>query len=136
MLGPLDLHLFAEGNHWELYEKLGAHLTESGGVRGTSFHVWAPNAQRVSVVGEFNGWDGRRNPMRRLLGCGVWEIFLPGVAEGAHYKFEVKQSHGAIVLKSDPFAFFGQHGTATASLVFNLQRYHWDDAEWIENRQG
>ncbi len=77
LLGPLDLHLFAEGNHWELYDKLGAHLTDFGGIRGTSFHVWAPNAQRVSVVGEFNGWDGRRNPMRKLLGCGVWEIFLP-----------------------------------------------------------
>ncbi|EDY21761.1 1,4-alpha-glucan branching enzyme [Chthoniobacter flavus Ellin428] len=136
MLGPLDLHLFAEGTHWQLYEKLGAHLTEFGGVRGTSFHVWAPNAQRVSVVGEFNGWDGRRNLMRKLLGCGVWEIFLPGVAEGAHYKFEVKQSHGAIVLKSDPFAFYGQHSTSTASLVFDLKRYKWDDAEWMENRKS
>jgi len=136
MLGPLDLHLFAEGTHWQLYEKLGAHLTEFGGVRGTSFHVWAPNAQRVSVVGEFNGWDGRRNPMRKLLGCGVWEVFLPGVAEGAHYKFEVKQSHGAIVLKSDPFAFYGQHSTSTASLVFDLKRYKWDDAEWMENRKS
>jgi 1,4-alpha-glucan branching enzyme len=135
MLGPLDLHLFAEGTHWELYDKLGAHLTEFGGVRGTSFHVWAPNAQRVSVVGEFNGWDGRRNSMRKLLGCGVWEIFLPGVEEGAHYKFEVKQSHGGIVLKSDPFAFFGQHGKATASLVFDLKRYTWDDAEWMESRK-
>jgi 1,4-alpha-glucan branching enzyme len=135
MLGPLDLHLFAEGNHWQLYEKLGAHLTEFGGVQGTSFHVWAPNAQRVSVVGEFNAWDGRRNPMRKLLGCGVWEIFLPSVAEGAHYKFEVKQAHGAIVLKSDPFAFYGQHGTSTASLVFDLKRYKWDDAEWMEKRK-
>ena len=136
MLGPLDLHLFAEGNHWELYDTLGAHLTEVAGVRGTSFHVWAPNAQRVSVVGEFNGWDGRRSVMRKLLGCGVWEIFMPGVAEGAHYKFEVKQSHGAIVLKSDPFAFYGQHGRATASLVFDLHRYTWDDAEWMENRKA
>jgi 1,4-alpha-glucan branching enzyme len=136
LLGPLDLHLFAEGNHWQLYDKLGAHLTEFGGVRGTSFHVWAPNAQRVSVVGEFNAWDGRRHVMRKLLGCGVWEIFMPGVAEGAHYKFEVKQSHGGIVLKSDPFAFYGQHGTATASLVFDLKRYTWDDAEWMENRKS
>jgi 1,4-alpha-glucan branching enzyme len=135
MLGPLDLHLFAEGNHWELYHKLGAHLTEFGGVRGTSFHVWAPNAQRVSVVGEFNGWDGRRNPMRKLLGCGVWEIFLPSVSEGAHYKFEIKQSHGGIALKSDPFAFFGQHGTATASLVFDLKRYTWADSVWMESRK-
>jgi 1,4-alpha-glucan branching enzyme len=135
LLGPLDLHLFAEGQHWQLYEKLGAHLREVGGVRGTSFHVWAPNAQRVSVVGEFNAWDGRRHPMRKLLGCGVWEIFLPGVSEGDHYKFEVKQSHGGIALKSDPFAFYGQHSTSTASLVFDLKRYTWNDAEWMEARK-
>ena len=134
LLGQLDLHLFAEGQHWELYDKLGAHLTEVEGVRGVSFHVWAPNAQRVSIVGEFNGWDGRRNPMRKLLGCGVWEIFMPGVVEGAHYKFEIKASHGGILLKSDPFAFFGQHGTATASLVFDLKRYAWSDAEWMKAR--
>ncbi len=135
ILGPLDLHLFAEGQHWELYEKLGAHLTTLDGVKGTAFHVWAPNAQRVSVVGDFNSWDGRRAPMRKLLGCGVWEIFLPGVGEGAHYKFEVKQSHGAIVLKSDPFAFYGQHSEQTASLVFDLDRYQWADAAWMERRK-
>ena len=134
ILGALDLHLFGEGNHWQLYDKLGAHLTEVDGATGTTFHVWAPNAQRVSVVGEFNGWDGRIHPMRKLFGCGVWEIFLPGVQEGAHYKFEVKQSHGGIVLKSDPFAFFAQHGTSTASLVFDLHRYAWSDADWMEAR--
>ncbi|MDB6155101.1 MAG: glgB, partial [Chthoniobacteraceae bacterium] len=80
LLGALDLHLFAEGNHFEIYHKLGAHLREIDGVRGTSFHVWAPNAQRVSVVGDFNRWDGRVHVMRKLLGCGVWEIFLPGVS--------------------------------------------------------
>lgn len=136
ILGQLDLHLFGEGQHWKLYEKLGAHLTEIGGVRGTAFHVWAPNAQRVSVVGDFNAWDGRRHTMRKLLGCGVWEIFVPGVEEGAHYKFEVKGCHGAIVLKSDPFAFFGQHSTETASLVFDLDRYKWADAEWMESRKS
>ena len=136
ILGQLDLHLFGEGQHWQLYDKLGAHLREIGGVRGTTFHVWAPNAQRVSVVGDFNAWDGRRHTMRKLLGCGVWEIFLPGVAEGAHYKFEVKGCHGAIVLKSDPFAFFGQHSTETASLVFDLDRYQWADAAWMESRKS
>ncbi|MGB8168612.1 MAG: 1,4-alpha-glucan branching protein GlgB [Chthoniobacteraceae bacterium] len=135
ILGPLDLHLFAEGQHWDLYKKLGAHLMTIDGVKGTAFHVWAPNAQRVSVVGDFNNWDGRRAPMRKLLGCGVWEIFLPGVGEGAHYKFEVKQSHGGIALKSDPFAFFGQHSTQTASLVFDLERYQWADAAWVERRK-
>jgi 1,4-alpha-glucan branching enzyme len=135
VLGPLDLHLFAEGQHWELWKKLGAHLMTIDGVPGTTFHVWAPNAQRVSVVGDFNHWDGRRHVMRKLLGCGVWEIFLPGVAEGTHYKFEVKQSHGAVVLKSDPFAFFGQHSLATASLVFDLERFRWSDDAWMEARK-
>ncbi len=134
LLGQLDLHLFGEGNHFEIYNKLGAHLREVGGVRGTTFHVWAPNAQRVSVVGDFNRWDGRVHPMRKLLGCGVWEIFLPGVEEGTHYKFELKQSHGGIAVKSDPFAFFAQHGTKTASLVFDLHRYSWSDAKWMEVR--
>jgi len=92
ILGPLDLHLFGEGQHWELYKKMGAHLVEVDGARGTTFHVWAPNAQRVSVVGDFNGWDGRVHPMRKLVGCGVWEIFLPGVGEGAHYKYELRGS--------------------------------------------
>ncbi|RYD65537.1 MAG: hypothetical protein EOP84_31840 [Verrucomicrobiaceae bacterium] len=122
ILGPLDLHLFAEGQHWELYKKLGAHLTTVDGVEGTAFNVWAPNASRVSVVGEFNNWDGRIHPMRKLLGCGVWEIFLPGIGEGTHYKFEIKAAHGGTLLKSDPFAFFSQHGLQTASLVFNLDR--------------
>lgn len=134
LLGPLDLHLFAEGNHHELYRKLGAHPREIDGVQGTSFHVWAPNAHRVSVVGDFNRWDGRVHPMRKLLGSGVWEIFLPGVGEGAHYKFELKQAHGGIGVKSDPFAFYGQHGTSTASLVFNLDRYKWADDEWMQSR--
>jgi 1,4-alpha-glucan branching enzyme len=134
LLGPLDLHLFGEGQHWELWKKLGAHLTEIDGVRGTAFHVWAPNAQRVSVVGEWNGWDGRTHPMRKLVAGGVWEIFLPGVAEGAHYQYELRDAHGAVRLKSDPFAFFGQHGTQTASLVFDLDRYTWSDAAWMAAR--
>ncbi len=135
ILGQLDLHLFAEGQHWELWKKLGAHLTEVDGARGTTFHVWAPNAQRVSVVGDFNGWDGRTHPMRKLLGCGVWEIFIPDVAEGAHYKYELRDCHGGLRVKSDPFAFFGQNGTETASLVFELDRYAWSDAKWIEQRK-
>ena len=135
ILGPLDLHLFAEGQHWQLYEKMGAHLTTIGGVSGTSFHVWAPNAQRVSVVGDFNDWDGRRFPMRKLLGSGVWEIFLPGVGEGAHYKFEVRNAEGAVVLKTDPFGFFGQYGTQTASLVFDLHRFAWSDKDWMAARK-
>ncbi|MDP9291112.1 MAG: alpha-amylase family glycosyl hydrolase, partial [Verrucomicrobiota bacterium] len=135
ILGAIDMHLFAEGNHFQLYEKLGAHLTTARGVAGTTFAVWAPNAQRVSVVGDFNHWDGRVHAMRKLLGSGIWEIFLPGVVEGAHYKFEIKGAHGQFLLKSDPFAFFGQHGTSTASLVFDLHRYKWSDDKWMDHRK-
>jgi 1,4-alpha-glucan branching enzyme len=136
LTGQLDLHLFGEGQHWQLYDQLGAHLVTVNAIAGTVFRVWAPNAQRISVVGDFNQWDGRRHPMRKLLGNGVWELFIPAVGEGAHYKFEIKQSHGGIVLKTDPFGFFGQHGVQTASLVFNLERYTWDDAAWMQARAG
>ena len=134
-LGDVDLHLFAEGQHWKIYEKFGAHLRTIGDATGVYFAVWAPNAQRVSVVGDFNDWDGRVNPMRKLLGAGVWELFLPGIKQGAHYKFEICTQTGAVLLKSDPFAFFNQHGKATASLVYDLERYTWNDAEWMESRR-
>jgi 1,4-alpha-glucan branching enzyme len=145
IMGEVDLHLFSEGQHWQLYEKFGAHLrtigppSQSSGAAsdtgGVYFAVWAPNAQRVSVVGDFNGWDGRVNPMRKLLGSGVWELFLPGVKEGAHYKFEIRTQSGALLLKSDPFAFFNQHGTSTSSLVYDLERYRWSDADWMGQRR-
>ncbi len=135
IMGEVDLHLFAEGNHQQIYHNFGAHLRTIAEVEGVYFAVWAPNAQRVSVVGDFNAWDGRTNPMRRLLGSGVWELFLPHVREGAHYKFELRTPGGALLLKSDPFAFFGQHGKETASLVYNLERYRWNDAEWMEDRR-
>lgn len=134
ILGETDVHLHSEGNHWELYRKFGAHLATIGGVVGTIFCVWAPNAQRVSVVGDFNRWDGRVNPMRKLLDSGIWEIFLPGVEEGAHYKFEIKGCGGNIFLKSDPFAFFGQHGLQTSSIVYNLDRFAWSDDAWMKKR--
>ena len=135
VLGPLDVHLFAEGNHWDIYNKLGAHLTEHCGVKGVAFAVWAPNAQRVSVVGDFNQWDGRINPMRKLLGCGIWEIFLPHITEGTHYKFEIIGANGATLIKSDPYAFYGQHGIQTASMVYNLTRFKWSDEKWMETRK-
>ncbi|MFL6568139.1 MAG: 1,4-alpha-glucan branching enzyme, partial [Chthoniobacterales bacterium] len=136
IMGEVDLHLFSEGNHHRLYDKFGAHLRSLGDVSGTYFAVWAPNAQRVSVVGDFNGWDGRVNPMRRLLGTGVWELFLPGVGEGTHYKFEIRTPSGHLLLKSDPFAFFNQWGKETSSLVYNLERFRWADAEWMESRRA
>ncbi len=135
VLGELDMHLYCEGNHFEIYEKLGAHLCEINGHSGVSFAVWAPNAQRVSVVGDFNGWDGRVHPMRKRRESGIWEIFIPDVGPGAHYKFEVRNSQGRVVLKSDPFAFFGQHGLETASMVYDLDRFTWTDYTWIDARK-
>ena len=135
LLGELDLHLFTEGNHHRIYDKLGAHLREVDGVKGCSFSVWAPNARRVSVVGDFNGWDGRVNPMRKWTDIGVWEVFIPGIEENTHYKFEVLGAHGGIQLKSDPFAFYNQHGIKTSSMVWNLDRYAWSDEEWMQKRR-
>ncbi len=134
ILGDTDVYLHSEGNHWDLYNKFGAHLTEIDGARGTVFCVWAPNAQRVSVVGDFNHWDGRMHVMRKLLGSGIWEIFIPGIEEGTHYKFEIKGFHGDVFLKSDPFAFFGQHGLQTASIVYDLDRFQWSDEGWMKYR--
>src|SRR5213595_482719 len=134
-MGDVDLHLFSEGQHWKIYENFGAHLRTIGNATGVHFAVWAPNAQRVSVVGDFNDWDGRVNPMRKLLSAGVWELFLPGIKQGIHYKFEIRTQTGAVLLKSDPFAFFNQHGKSTASLVYDLERYAWNDAHWMEERQ-
>jgi 1,4-alpha-glucan branching enzyme len=135
IMGDIDLYLFSEGQHWKIYEKFGAHFWTVGDATGVYFAVWSPNAQRVSVVGDFNDWDGRVNPMRKLLSAGVWELFLPGIRQGAHYKFEIRTQIGSVLLKSDPFAFFNQHGKSTASLVYDLERYTWSDAEWVEGRQ-
>jgi 1,4-alpha-glucan branching enzyme len=135
LLGELDMHLYCEGTHYEIYRKLGAHLMEVNGHAGVLFSVWAPHAQRVSVVGDFNGWDGRLHAMRKRVEAGIWEIFIPGVGEQAHYKFELRNCFGQIVLKGDPYAFYSQHGLQTASLVFNLDRFTWSDREWMESRR-
>jgi 1,4-alpha-glucan branching enzyme len=134
IMGEVDLYLFGEGNHHRLYDKFGAHLRDLGGERGVYFAVWAPNADRVSVVGDFNHWDGRVHPMRKLVGNGVWEIFIPGVKEGEHYKYEIRARTGALLLKSDPFGFFSQHGHQTSSIVYDLERYQWSDQKWMEER--
>ena len=133
-LGDVDLYLLGQGEHLESYRVLGAHLKTISGITGTSFAVWAPNAQRVSVVGDFNGWDGRRHMMRRLGGSGIWEIFVPGVAEGNHYKFEIRGPHGDVFLKTDPYGFFAQHDLRTACMVTDLGRYAWSDGGWMERR--
>jgi len=133
-LGEVDLYLLGQGEHLEVYRVLGAHLRTVHGIAGTSFAVWAPNAQRASVVGDFNEWDGRRHMMRRLGGSGVWEIFLPGVSEGDHYKFEIRGPHGDVFLKTDPYGFFAQHDLRTACMVTDLGRYQWSDSAWMERR--
>ena len=134
VLGEMDIYLFNEGTHYDIYKKLGAHVKVIGDVPGVHFAVWAPSAQRVSVVGDFNNWDGRVHQMRKLVPSGVWEIFLPGVHEGAHYKFEIRGAHGDVFLKTDPYAFFAQHGVQTGCMVFDLGRYQWSDEEWMHKR--
>jgi 1,4-alpha-glucan branching enzyme len=135
-LGETDLFLFAQGNEHRIYDKLGAHLQALDGVAGASFAVWAPNARSVSVVGDFNNWDGRQNAMRALGSSGVWEIFIPGAAEGAHYKFEIRAANGAVVLKTDPYAFFFETAPKNASIVWNNCKFRWEDEPWLEKRRA
>ena len=133
-LGEVDLHLFNEGTHRKLWEKLGAHARVIDGVSGVSFAVWAPNAQRVSVVGDFCGWDGRIYPMRVLGSSGVFEIFVPEIKPGALYKYELITREGMLRVKSDPFAFKMEQYPGTASIVEQEPTYTWNDANWMERR--
>jgi 1,4-alpha-glucan branching enzyme len=132
-LGELDLHLAGEGSHERVYERLGAHVREVDGVLGTSFAVWAPSARSVSVVGDFNLWDGRLHPMRTLGTSGIWELFIPGLADGDHYKFEIRTQAGEVKLKADPVAFAAEVPPKNASIVFRSS-YAWNDAEWLRAR--
>jgi 1,4-alpha-glucan branching enzyme len=131
-LSDYDRHLLAEGTHYLASDKLGAHPAVVDGVAGTVFAVWAPNARRISVVGDFNGWDGRWHPMRLHPSNGIWELFLPGVGEGERYKFEIRARSGEpIALKSDPFAFaFEPETPRTAAVVTSLDGYRWTDSVW------
>ena len=136
-LGELDVHLLAEGTHRRLYEKLGAHPVTLAGAEGVVFAVWAPNARRVSVVGDFNGWDGRRHPMRMRHEAGVWELFIPGVQRGACYKYEIIGVDGTkLPLKADPVAFAAEVPPSTASRVHGLVAHEWGDDEWVATRGG
>ncbi|MGE5539711.1 MAG: 1,4-alpha-glucan branching protein GlgB [Gemmatimonas sp.] len=137
ILGDVDIHLFLEGNHFRNYERLGAHCTTMDGVAGVAFAVWAPNAKRVSVVGEFCAWDGRRLPMRCRYECGVWEIFVPHVQLGALYKYEIVGPNGQLLpLKSDPYGLYAERPPHTASVIYDLKRIGWNDRDWIERRQA
>jgi len=134
-LGEGDLFLFGKGDERRIYEKLGSHLRTFDGVAGASFAVWAPNAQRVSVVGDFNNWDGRCHPMRSLGSSGVWEIFIPGAGKGAHYKFEIRDAHGLISLKTDPYGTFFEVPPKNAAIIWDGENYDWSDGEWMEARR-
>jgi 1,4-alpha-glucan branching enzyme len=133
-LSDLDVYLFGEGTHRRIYEKLGAHPIEIDGVAGVHFAVWAPNARDVSVVGDFNDWDGRRDPLQPR-GGGVWEGFVPGAALGARYKYELHASDGTLLpLKADPYAFACETSPGTASIVAVPGKATWNDAAWLERR--
>ena len=132
-LTDFDLYLLGEGRHWKSYDRLGAQLRTIDGIAGVNFAVWAPNAQGVSLVGDFNNWDGRRHPMRKHPN-GVWELFVPGLSEGTLYKYQVRQKWGEVVDKADPYGFAAELPPRTASKVTDLQRYHWNDDAWMAER--
>jgi 1,4-alpha-glucan branching enzyme len=135
VLTDFDLHLLGEGSHWQSYEKMGAHVREIAGVQGVQFAVWAPNALRVSVVGDFNRWDGRVHPMRSRGNSGVWEIFVPELADGVIYKYEIRSRLGELpFLKADPYAFEAELRPKSGSVVATLDGHEWNDNAWMNAR--
>jgi 1,4-alpha-glucan branching enzyme len=132
-LTEFDLYLISEGTNYESYGKLGAHIKTINGVTGVTFAVWAPNAERVSIVGNWNHWDGRVHPMHKH-GNGVWELFIPGLNEGTVYKYEVRTPQGYLFDKADPYGFFAELSPSTASVVWNIDKYRWGDSDWLVQR--
>ena len=135
VIDPIDISLFNEGKHYSIYEKMGAHPMTVDGVEGVLFAVWAPNADRVSVVGNFNNWDGRRHPMRKLDYSGIYELFIPGKLVGEIYKYEIKAKSGQVFMKSDPYAFSSEVRPANASRIVDIS-YKWKDTAWMEKREN
>jgi 1,4-alpha-glucan branching enzyme len=135
VLTDFDLHLLGEGTHARAYDRLGAHRVTLGSTTGVHFAVWAPNAERVSVLGDFNGWDGRVHPMRLLMPNGIWELFIPDLPDGERYKYEIRSRNGGVVSqKADPFGFFFEMPPASASIVWDLDKHQWRDQEWMQSR--
>ncbi|MFM8573235.1 MAG: GlgB N-terminal domain-containing protein, partial [Pirellula sp.] len=132
-LSDFDRYLLGSGNHWRLYEKLGAHLRNIDGHPGVNFAVWAPNAQSVQVVGDFNHWDGRAHLMHKQSPSGIWELFVPEIGVGMKYKLRVRSFDGRVVDKADPFAFYSELPPRTASIVHSFD-YRWQDAQWLARR--
>ena len=134
-LGETDIYLLREGTHLAAFDRLGAHVVALDQIDGVAFAVWAPNAKRVSVVGDFNQWDGRRHPMRFHAGAGIWEVFIPGLKEGERYKYEIKPRDGTVpLLKADPYAFGAERPPNTASIICRTEQHEWQDGTWIEER--
>ena len=136
VLSDFDLHLFSEGNHFDSYNKLGAHCITLQGVKGVSFAVWAPNAKRVSVIGNFNHWDGRHNQMRVRGTSGIWELFIPDLSEGEIYKYEVKNQNNSLTEKFDPYGFRSELRPKTASVVHDYSTYKWKDKDYMKERDS
>ncbi len=134
-LTDFDLHLFSEGNHHRIYEKMGAHVMEQNGVQGVYFAAWAPNARNASIIGDFNQWDGREHQMRKRPN-GIWELFIPELGVGSHYKYEIKNWEGHIYEKSDPYGFYQEVRPKTASIVADIESYEWHDQDWMEQRRN
>jgi 1,4-alpha-glucan branching enzyme len=134
-LTDFDRYLIGEGRHYNAYEKLGAQLRTIDGIAGVNFAVWAPNAQSVGLVGDFNGWDGRKHPMRKQIPSGIWELFVPGLKEGEKYKYRVRGEHGELIDKSDPVGFAAELPPRTASIVTDLTKHQWQDGAWMERRR-
>lgn len=136
LIGDLDLHLYGEGRHLHAYHMLGAHQSKAMGIVGIRFAVWAPSAIRVSVVGDFNAWDGRVHPMRVRGNSGIWELFIPELAPGTLYKYELRTKHDEILIKTDPYAHAYQVRPDTASIVTVNKAYNWQDTSWMQLRLG
>ncbi|EOD00600.1 1,4-alpha-glucan branching protein GlgB [Caldisalinibacter kiritimatiensis] len=130
-----DSYLFHQGNHFRAYDFMGANITEYKGRKGVSFTVWAPNAQRVSVVGNFNKWDGNKHQMKRVNQSGIWNIFISGIDEWQIFKYEIHTKNGEILLKSDPYSYYSEYRPNNASVIVSLDSYQWDDQHWMENRK-
>ncbi|HEX8530598.1 MAG TPA: 1,4-alpha-glucan branching protein GlgB, partial [Cytophagales bacterium] len=137
LLSDLDVYLFKSGKHFKLYEKLGSHVMEHNGVKGTYFALWAPNAEKVSVIGSFNGWNRETHPLYiRFDGSGIWEGFVPGAGHGDLYKYFIQSKwNGYRVEKGDPFAFRWEEPPLTASVVWDLGGYEWQDGSWLQQRR-
>ncbi|MEM6329599.1 MAG: 1,4-alpha-glucan branching protein GlgB [Planctomycetota bacterium] len=135
LLTDYDLHLLGEGRHWKSYDRLGAQLRTVDGVEGVNFAVWAPDAEGISIIGDFNGWNAKLHPLRKHIPGGIWELFIPGMKVGTLYKFAVKQKGGRVVEKCDPYGFAAEVPPKTANIVTDLSAYNWSDGDWVANRE-